>query len=464
MEIFVSMHLMPSNPQPANASTDCDSPELELSTRFFEPLTSALSQSKLTRRCKSISDEEWLHAGVIRALDSVQSGRDFLQKINPFPDAQTARSAYFEGLKSERRLGMASEVAATVAQSMIDVMPDGLAEMPNLEGFDVFAGDGHWHEHATHDRKKTSHLATANGDDRLGRAYFAVGHFYGLNLRSNALVHLAHADEVARKKEHDMRALRRMEISMLRQGAKKGRRVLWVWDRAGIDFADWNKWKQGSGIYFLSRGKKNMLFHPQSNPEQTGVTENEEWDRDDPINSGVLREGFFESAEKKIKVRFVEFYDAAKGETFSFVTNLPLSVTPGEVAQLFRMRWDIEKVFDDVKNKQDEEKAWATSSTAKSMQATFIALSHNLMCLLERWTKDEHGIENVAEDRRRDKRMADLIEDLTSAGKVLPELVIKLKRCTQLSVKFIRWIRYEVLTGTPLNVALTNLREYYACL
>ena len=64
----------------------------------------------------------------------------------------------------------------------------------------------------------------------------ATGHFFSLNLRSHALSHLTAADQVERRKEHDMRALKRLSIASLRQGAARGRKVFYVWDRAGVDF------------------------------------------------------------------------------------------------------------------------------------------------------------------------------------------------------------------------------------
>jgi hypothetical protein len=44
------------------------------------------------------------------------------------------------------------------------------------------------------------------------------------------------ADQAGRKHEHDLRALKRLDIATLRQGAPKDRRVLYIWDRAGVDF------------------------------------------------------------------------------------------------------------------------------------------------------------------------------------------------------------------------------------
>ena len=108
---------------------------------------------------------------------------------------------------------------------------------------------------------------------------YATGHFFSLRLRTHALAHLTAADQVERKKEHDMRALQRLALTQLRQGAAKGRKVLCVWDRAGIDFRQWHLWKPTGALYFLSREKENMQLAPSG--------ENA-WDRAGPRHAGVL--------------------------------------------------------------------------------------------------------------------------------------------------------------------------------
>jgi hypothetical protein len=55
--------------------------------------------------------------------------------------------------------------------------------------------------------------------------------------------------------------------------------VLYVWDRAGIDFSQWQRWKKASGLYFLSRQKENMRLE---------VIGQNPWERTDPRNQGVL--------------------------------------------------------------------------------------------------------------------------------------------------------------------------------
>lgn len=180
-------------------------------------------------------------------------------------------SHFFESLKSQRRLSLCAELNARPCSHARQMLPDAPAAFACLAGFDVHAGDGHSHAHAAHDS------ADSKGDKH------AAGRLDSRNLRSGTLSHLTVNDQLVRKKEHDMRALKRQTIHTLRQGAGKGRKVLHVWDcpslrsrpavrlrwrgaavtarqQAGIDFNQWHKWKQGSGIYMLSRCKANMAL------------------------------------------------------------------------------------------------------------------------------------------------------------------------------------------------------------
>jgi len=136
------------------------------------------------------------------------------------------------------------------------------------------------------------------------------------------------ADQKKKLKEHDMSALKRTEPEDLRRGAPKGRKVLWIWDKAGIDFAQWHKWKRANGIYFLSLAKKNM--RPETLAEWN-------WDPESPVNRGVLSDREV-STTAHVSIRQVRYHDPSKDTEFTFITNLPTSVPPGVVAQLYRMR------------------------------------------------------------------------------------------------------------------------------
>ena len=360
--------------------------------------------------------------------------------------ASWKRSHYFETLKSKRRLSFVQEASNQVVTTMRGEMPDLLDTVPGLENFEVYAGDGHWHEHATHDAAKPRKSGDGNAESK-----YATGHLYGIDLRRRSLVHLTHCDEITRRKEHDMRALKRLDSEKLRQGTPKGKKVLWIWDKAGIDLNQWYKWKQSKGIYFVSRAKENMnLSEIAPHP----------WEKENSINIGVEEDGIIVGGSQTM-VRYIRYRDPLSDEVFEFITN-ELTLAPGVVVQLYRMRWDIEKVFDDFKNKLGEQKAWASTSTAKTMQAQFLCITHNLLALHEEYLKKEHALANVPENERRQKRLQKEMDRARKAGKQLPSLYISLSRATQIAVKFIRWLRIHLFRSTPWKLAEANLRGCYA--
>ena len=416
---------------------------------FFAPLPGAAELGN-RRGCPVLADLDWVAAGVVRALHPMASGRDFIQTLSEAAaGAEIGRSHYFETLKSRRRLALVAEVAGIVAARMgagTPGGPDALAALPGLEGFEVFAGDGHWHAHAAHDPAKPR---GAGG----GESKYPTGHLYGIDLRTRAAFHLTACDEVARKKEHDIRALKRLDPEALRRGAPRGKKVIWVWDRAGIDFNQWHRWKQSKGIYFISRAKANM---------NTAEVAPREWCRRDPANAGVEADGIILGAQQTM-VRLVRYRCPVSGDLYEFVTN-EMTLPPGAVAHLYRMRWDIEKTFDGFKNKLCERKAWASSPQAKSMQAHFICLAHNLVTLYERRLAARHGIANAAEDARRAKRLAADGEKAKARGADLPDIYRKLSRATQFPQKFIRWLRIHLFRPTSREHAHAQLKRHLATL
>lgn len=181
---------------------------------LLEEILPALQQ---TRDCPKLSDRDWLACGICRVIDNVASGRDFLQRyeaqVAALPDVCPERGHFFESLKSKRRLALCAEASAALARRMQSdaalAREDRLQIFGDLDGFEIFAGDGHFHSAAAH-------------DPAVDATKYAVGHLYTLNLRTHALSHLCVADQANRKKEHDMRALKRQDIDTLRQGTPSG--------------------------------------------------------------------------------------------------------------------------------------------------------------------------------------------------------------------------------------------------
>ena len=150
---------------------------LPLGLPFFAPIAQIADSCPSARSCPELSDDAWLHLGVTRVVDDEPSGRAFLQSISADWEDTPARSSFFDTLASERRLRLCREVNAALTASMSGTVPDPVAAWPALNGFAVFAGDGHFHAAAVHDAR-----------DADGTKY-ATGHVYALNLRSHAMHH-----------------------------------------------------------------------------------------------------------------------------------------------------------------------------------------------------------------------------------------------------------------------------------
>jgi len=398
---------------------------------FFAPLAGLAEKSIHARNCNEISDAQWIQIGLTRIINDPTTGRGFLQQVAALLSSPPKHSNFFETLKSERRLGMVVDVDAKVA-SMLAAQG---TEHPHLANYAIYAGDGHWHAAACHD---------APIDDRR----WAVGHLYAMDFRTHALRHLDLTDG---KREHDMSVIKRLGSKGMRLGEAAGRKVLWVWDRAVIDFPLWQHWKQTSGIYFLTRTKEKLVFT---------VNSSRLFDRNDPVNSGVLSDELVTTGQSTL-VRRVTYRDPVSGKLFEFITTV-FDVPPGVIASLYKRRWDIEKVFDELKNKLNESKAWATSPTAKKMQAHFLCLAHNLLELLTRRLAAEHQIRDEAGLRRQQKRLDQQKAAAAKKGRILSSLLTASLRPLQRSIKLIRWLRTHWFSSAPLAQFLPRLIRLYA--
>jgi hypothetical protein len=407
-----------------------------------QPLTGLVQQCNHKRKCNALTDQKWIETGLFRILSQEPSGRAFLQNLFDSGRFVLNRSLFFETLKSKRRLKLCREVSLSLYEKMRinNRQADPFVGFMVLDEYDIYAGDGHYHAAAVHDVKKS------------GKKH-PTQHFYSVDLRTHALRHLTLADTSGiRKREHDTRALKRLDIKTLRQSAPKGRKVVYVWDKAGIDFLQWFKWKHTGGIYFVSREKKNMELMIMA---ELG------YDKKDPINTGVQSYELV-GCSAGVTMHRVVYKCPISGETYGFVTSLT-NVPPGLIAYLYKTRWDIEKIFDQIKNKMVEKKAWATSDTAKTMQAQFICMAHNLMLILEQCLKKK-GVDNEIENERRSKRLEKTMAIAGVGKRILPNFLTAPKRPSQRSVKFIRWLRNHLFSDTSWIEAMGSLKEIYAVL
>jgi hypothetical protein len=332
---------------------------------------------------------------------------------------------------------------------MVSCCTDPFAGIGELSGFDIFAGDGHFHEAACHDPhkpRKPKGPTGKKGERARAAKKRQTGHFFFLGMREHHLRHFALAEiRPGGGNEHDMHALKRMGVQALRCGAPKGRRVMLTWDRACIDFEFWQEAKR-SGIYFISREKANMEIVVM------GLTPH--FDRGEGRNAGVDADEFVAAGGGGALLRRVTYTDT-KGTTYKYLTT-EMKLPAWVIVLIFKQRWDIEKVFDEVKNKLLERKSWASGDTAKIVHANFICLVHNLMVLLEDKIENEEGISNTAERERKIGREKE-------AGKSgASYIATALQRFSVRSVKFVRWLRNFMYSEASWGIALGRLAKIYS--
>ena len=252
---------------------------------------------------------------------------------------------------------------------------------------------------------------------------------------------------MGKKKEHELTTLKRIGGAALRMSEATGTKVMHVYDPAVIDYQQWHKWKQGRGVYILTLEKKNSALH---------VVGESKWDKGDERNTGVLSDEIVGPSNGR-SMRRVRYQDPVTGTVYCYLTT-ETTLPPGLIAFLYKLRWDVEKVFDQVKNGFREQKAWGRSPQAKCQQARFITLAHNLTLNLERLLEAEEGIADEKVIAKAEKRLANDKKTAAMAGRKFNPLVAHCRRITQRSAQFLRWLRACLEHSTCWKQAVEKLR------
>ena len=415
-----------------------------LAAAFFKPLRELSTPAHLSGTCHGIEDSEWLLIGASRILGADASGRAFLD-THQCPIARTpARSSFFDALASPRRLQHRPAVNEALARLMTRTMEDPSAIFGELDSYELLGGDGHWHAAAAHDPRSGA-KATKH----------ATGHVYLINLRTQGIRHLDLCDPIFKPKEHDITVIKRATWDALRGGtppSKKRRPVIVVWDRAIIDYRHLQKAKDQAGIYFITRPKSNSNLTRVAYQDIAPTAVNQGVTSDDPVAP---------SSTGRV-IRRITSTDPDSGESWPYLTN-DMKLSPGLIVLLYRRRWDLEKVYDQFKSKFHGKKSWASSVTAKTAQAVFLCLVHNLMVCYEA-TLAKAGLRNTAEEKRRKKVLTDRTAKVEKAGRQMPLISSGFQRLTRRTVKFIRWLRRFLWQTHPIEDLLRILRKRYATL
>jgi len=230
-------------------------------------------------------------------------------------------------------------------------------------------------------------------------------------------------------------------------GEKLGTKVIHPYDSAMVDYHQWHGWKQGSGIYIITLGKSNSAFEKVMDCP---------FDIDDPRDTGIVSDERLNTS-KGYRIWRIRYCDPESGKIYSYLTT-EFTLPPGLIAFIYKLRWDAEKTFDQLKNTFGETKAWATSEESKIQQAGFIALAHNLVLMLEREVEMHEGIRDEKVEKRKEARIEKAIAASALAGRVFNPLVSSVRRASKRSVQFIVWIQVCLEQQTSWSVAIEQLR------
>jgi hypothetical protein len=412
----------------------------DLYSTFYQPLEDALEQASNKRDCDCYPDSMFLRAGVGRVVQAAKSGRAWVQHILMLGTIIVSVRNFFLALNSKRRLSVLVEVDHNVREQvnlLLEKHGDPFGDIPELAGFQLFASDGH------------SHGASAH-EEMIGGKKRPVNHIFCLDLRSHAMSHFVLTQPAkGKKKEHEIAAIKYQGGPALRLGAPKGIKVIHAYDPAIVDYIEWHKWKQGSGVYIVTQEKSNSAFVTLCIHQ---------WDKTDKRNAGVTSDELVETSSG-VSIRRIGYTDPVTGTRYSFITT-EMTLPPGIIAFIYKIRWNVEKVYDEFKNTFDQQKAWGKSTTIKCQQALFMVLTHNLLVLFERRLEVQEGIVDEKVRKKHARYIASGIEQARTESRQPNELVVKYSRITKRSFQFIRWLQFALITNPPWAVAVDQLRPY----
>ena len=414
---------------------------------FFNPLCELLPLSDHQRVCPELSDLEYLEMGIERCISSAISGNDFLQSHSKSDGKKVSVSHFFESIKSPRRLRHQRHMNRLTKLSLKELLTDELSQIEELKKWHLVAGDGHYQKAAIFDPK------TKADTSRKDPSKSATGHFFKLDLRNHHLDYLDLAQpEDGKKSEHDMKMLKRLELEELRDLAPKGTKVLWLWDRAVIDYEFWLTAKSRKGVYFATLEKSNSVTK--------FIREHAIIDYSDGRSEGVMSDRMVESS-KGFEIRQIIYINPADGVEYCYLTN-EYTLPAWTIVLLYKHRWDIEKVFDELKSKLGEQRSWASSKNAKIAHALFLCLTHNIMLLLENSLQTEERMEDRVEPKK--KRTRAKTKKNGWQNKLPPSFINTFfHRASQRTCRFIRWLRTSLFKRLTYKDSLSELAEAWEC-
>jgi len=380
------------------------------------------------------SDAEFITLGVRRINTFHPTGRSFLQSVRQCDLTEVSVKAYFGASSSPRRLAMLHELNTALSRQIVPGS-DRFAAFPELAGRDVLALDGHDVRHATHEPVATMVSGRREVPDTVTGIFLR-------NLRTGAARVLAQTEG----HQHEWAAVKARPWSDFHWLAQAKGTIL-VIDPVAVDFEFLRSAKFKGGFTVITRTKQNLVVR-QARPLA--------WDQKCRHNQGVLsdeRVRFGEPGE----FRLIRYEDPESGEVYEFLTT-EYHLAPGIIAQLYRLRWDIEKFFDVCENLLGEKRAWGSGPVPAQVQNEFLVLVHNLLLLLSGTLETEEGIRDEKVESKYEAALTQRKEAARLQGRRVSPWVRLLRRITRWSSQFTRWVQDAIVHGWEWHAGLAKLR------
>jgi len=410
-----------------------------LSDFLFKPLFALYSLSESRRECGSISDEVYAQLGVLRCISSEKTGQGFLQLHADKHVADIDPGHFFKSLQSSRRLANITSLNDLLRTAISEKVEDPFAQFKELKNWRIYAMDGHYHKAACFDPEKKN----SKGD----YVKYGTGHFFRLNLRNHHMSTLAIADpKDGKKKEHDMAVIKRSEVEDLRYEAQKGEITMLVWDRACIDYDYWFELKR-QGIRFITLEKSNSAAYVVAD-----LPSDCEYHR----NEGIISDQLVGVPAGMILRRIV-YINPEDGKKYTYLTN-ETQLPAYQLVLMYKLRWDIEKVFYQFKSKMEERKSWGSPLETKKAHALFESMAHNLMILAEEEIKKTEEVHDELEIKKSKGRKKSRPGKKNLAS-YINSIVL---RSSHRTLRFVRWLRNIIYDTAPLSKAMARLKVLWA--
>jgi hypothetical protein len=400
-------------------------------------IADAFDYTRRERKCPGLPDRDLVREGILRALSHADSGREWLQRTRETECGVANRGTFFPALHSERRRQLVEDVAIAMTRragrELAELGVDHLAAFPELAPYRCLAADGHTIAHASHAERRTS------GNHN------PVSCIYALDLRSGLAGAFAQVSGNGQRR-HEWPVFEQALLS-LEDPHEGARGTVHVLDRAYIDNQFWSLHAKRKRHYVVTRMKSNM---------QTLMRAPQPFDRDDPVNAGVL--GHYHVGFNNASTMYlVEYEDPETGDRYDFLSTVP-DIRPGLVAWLYFLRWRIEKTFDTFKNDFGEVKAWANGEHANAIQAACVAMAYCFCRLVERRLGAEHGLADEKVERKYAKQLEHREREADAKGRSLHPLhrITAPHRMAKLSAQFVRTVRNHLFSPKAVHSLLAT--------